>query len=129
MFKLEATIIKNVCILNNNMPYKSEKIKLPKELDRRIKLTKTDKEEIKELYFIARISLRGLARLFKVDKKTIKFVIFPDFYEKEKDKQRKDKHWQKYYLKATHTKAIREHRQYKQKLYINGLLQKGGEKI
>ena len=32
------------------MPYKSEKIKLPKELDRRVKLTDEQREEIKDLY-------------------------------------------------------------------------------
>lgn len=53
------------------MPYKSEKIKLPKELDRRVKLTDQQREEIKELYGTGCYSLNGLAKQYGVSKKTV----------------------------------------------------------
>lgn len=47
------------------MPYKSEKIKLPKEYDRRIKLTDEQREEIKEKYATGLYSQRALAREYQ----------------------------------------------------------------
>ena len=47
------------------MPYKSEKIKLPKEHDRRIKLTDEQREEIREKYSTGLYSQRALAREYQ----------------------------------------------------------------
>lgn len=47
------------------MPYKSEKIKLPKQYDRRIKLTNQQRDEIKEKYVSGIQSQRALAQEYK----------------------------------------------------------------
>lgn len=44
------------------MPYKSEKIKLPQEYDRRRKLTDEQKDEIKHKYDTGFYSLNSLAK-------------------------------------------------------------------
>ena len=55
------------------MPYKFEtqKLKIPRELNRTIKLTEKDKEEIKELYKTGKWSHRTLAEKYKVSKTLI----------------------------------------------------------
>lgn len=57
------------------MPFKSEKIKLPKELDRRRKLSDEQREEIKEKYATGLYSQRALAREYNVSRRLISFVI------------------------------------------------------
>ena len=51
------------------MPYKSEKQKLPPELDRRRKLNDEHKDEIKHKYGTGLYSLNGLAKEYNVSKK------------------------------------------------------------
>ncbi len=109
------------------MPYISEKIKLDKKQDRRRKLTDSQKQSIISLYK-NNGTFRGLARLFKVDRKTIKNIVCPDFYQKQLDKYKTEQHWKKYYNRERNNKNHKEYRQYKQKLYLLGLL-KGDENI
>ena len=47
------------------MPYKSGKIKLSREQDRRIKLSPTQREEIREKYATGLYSQRALAREYQ----------------------------------------------------------------
>jgi len=100
------------------MPYKSEKIKIAGgKYDRRIKLTHEDKEDIKEL---TGMSIRGIARLYGVDKRLIQFILFPERYEKNK-RLRKERGGSKiYYDSVKHTNAIRKHRRHKQNLFVLG---------
>ena len=108
------------------MPYKSEKISLSKKQDRRRKLTDGQKLSIIKLYKSGG-TFRGLARIFLVDRRTIKNIVFPDFYKKQLKKYSETKHSQKYYDREKHNLSVKKHRQYKQKLYLLGQL-KGGEK-
>ena len=73
------------------MPYKSEKIKLPKEHDRRIKLTDEQREEIREKYATGLYSQRALAREYGVSRRLISFVLDDEKYQKcrEQFKERK----------------------------------------
>lgn len=57
------------------MPYKSEKIKLPPEKDRRRKLTDDQKEQIKSIYAEGSVGTRSLAKQFGVSRKTIRTKI------------------------------------------------------
>lgn len=59
------------------MPYKSEKIKLSREQDRRVKLTEAQREEIKEKHSTGLHSQRALAREYNVSRRLISFVLFP----------------------------------------------------
>jgi hypothetical protein len=97
------------------MPYKCEKINLPRELDRRVKLTEDEREEIKQLY--GKISQRKLAKRFGVSRRLIIFIGAPEKYQHNKD-IRKDSTF--YYNKYKHRAYMKKHRKYKQRLYLEG---------
>src|ERR1035437_10053724 len=87
-----------------------------KELDKRYKLTDKDREEITALY--PSLSLRDLAHLYDVDKRTIQFVLYPERLKTVNFKG----HWKKYYNKEKHRIAIAKYRQHKKELLEKGLL-------
>lgn len=93
------------------MPYQHIKYKIPKTLDKRIKLQPKDKKHIKQL-FAQRKTIRAIARLYahKCCRRTIQFTVYPNRIKKIDNK--------KYYNKEKHTKYIKKHRQYKQKLFL-----------
>lgn len=103
------------------MPYKSEKIRLPKELDRRVKLTDKQREEIKDLYGTGFYSLNELAKRFGVSKKTILLIVNKE--SAERAKQYRKEHWKEFQsTKEEHREAIKKTRQYKQSLMLEGKL-------
>lgn len=103
------------------MPYKSEKIKLPKELDRRVKLTDEQREKIKDLYGTGYYSLNGLAKQFGVSKKTILLIVNEE--SNAKAKQYRKEHWKEFQgTKEEHREAIKKTRHYKQSLMLEGKL-------
>lgn len=106
------------------MPYSFDKKKINnRELDRRIKLTDKQREEIKTLYFErGQNTFRGLARLYNVDRQTIKFIVFPDLYKEYLENRSKHEIWRKYYTKEKHRVYVKKHRDYKKKLSKKGLL-------
>jgi len=96
------------------MPFKTDKIAINDPfLSRRVKLLPCQKEMVKWWYGNSDVSINGLARMFKVSKRTIQFILFPERLEKNKQ-HRADRGGSKiYYIKEEHTKSVREHRQYK----------------
>lgn len=103
------------------MPYKSESIRLQGLQDRRRKLTDEQKEEIKEMYSTGNWSLNKLAVKFNVSKKTVLLIVNPESAEKAKKYIKEN--WREFQqTKEAHTKSIREHRRYKQSLYLKGQL-------
>lgn len=103
------------------MPYKSEKIKLPREYDKRIRFTDEKKAKASLLYSQGE-SIRKIAKILEVNKRTIQFYFFPERLEKN-IKLRKERGGSKiYYNKEKNTKAQREHRKYKQNLFLKGEL-------
>lgn len=103
------------------MPYKSEKIPLNEKQDRRRKLTSEQKDEIRELYKTDFHSLNSLAKQFGVSKKLILLIV--NLASAEKNKQRIKEHWRDYQAdKDERARIQREHRRYKQALYVNGEL-------
>lgn len=99
------------------MPYKSEKIKIQNTMyDRRRKLTEEQKEIIKSIYSTGVCGQRPLARQFGVSRSTIQVIVNDNIAEKKK--QRIKEHWRDYTDRKMLTKAIRETRRYKQKLYL-----------
>ena len=110
------------------MPYKSEKIKLPKEYDRRIKLTDEQREEIRMKYATGLYSQRALAREYGVSRRLITFVIDDTKYQKCKEQFKERRADGRYKPdKKEWAKTIREHRHYKQKLYLDGELKEESE--
>lgn len=101
------------------MPFKSEKIKLPQEYDRRRKLADEQKDEIKHKYSTGLYSLNNLAIEYKVSKKTILLIVNPE--SKRKNDERIKDHWKDYQpTTVERNKTMKEHRQYKQKLHKDG---------
>ena len=103
------------------MPFISQRIKLPKELDRRLKLTDKQRKEVIQIYEKG-VSLRGLAKIYRVDRKTIKNVVDFKAYRKQLQKYKDEQHWKKYYNTKKNTIKQKEYRDYKHDLYLKGLI-------
>jgi hypothetical protein len=103
------------------MPYKIEKIKINDPfLDRRIKLIPCQIEMINLLHGQG-WSQRKLASRFKVSRRLITFILFPEKREKNYQKRVLKGGSMQYYNKEKHTIAIRETRQYKHKILKNDI--------
>lgn len=101
------------------MTYKEiEKMKMPRDKDKRIKLTETNKNNIKHLYFDLDFGIRKIARKYnkKCCRRMIQFILFPDRLKVVK-KRHKERQWWKIYGTEYNTKKTREHRRYKQKVF------------
>lgn len=107
------------------MPYKSEKIPINNEkLDKRVKLTKEQKEEIFEMYATGNYSLNGLAKMYNVSKRTIHFIVKPETLENAKKQFAERQKDGRYYDKDKHKNYMKDHRKHKEKLYKEGKLEK-----
>lgn len=105
------------------MPYKSEKIKLSREQDRRIKLTDEQRMEIKDKYATGFYSQRKLAAEYHVSRRLVSFIIDKEKAKKAAEQLRERRADGRYKpSKEEWAATIREHRQYKQKLYVEGKL-------
>lgn len=103
------------------MPYKCTSIKLDPSQDRRRKLTEEQKEEIRRIYKSGVCGTRPLAKQFGVSRATIQVIVNPNIAERHK--QYRKEHWRDYRpSKEEWAATIREHRHYKQELYLNGEL-------
>ncbi len=101
------------------MPYKSEKLKLPPTKDRRRKLTDEQKEEIRLIYAESKVGTRPLAKQFGVSRSLIQIIVNPDIAERKK--QYVKDHWRDYRpSKEEWAKTMKEHRHYKQDLFLKG---------
>ena len=102
------------------MPYKTEKQKLPSELDRRRKLSDVQKDEIAHKYSTGLYSLNGLAKEYSVSKKTVLLIVNPE--SKRKNDERIKDHWRDYVPTKEERNAImKEHRVYKHKVLKEGI--------
>lgn len=103
-------------------PYKfdTDKKKLPRSLDRRVRLTELDKDTIKKLIVIW-LSDKEIAMQFKVHRKTIYLIRKPEQALKEKEAFKLRRLDWRYYNKEKQTKAIKSLRKYK-KQNINKLI-------
>ena len=102
------------------MPYKfqTDKIRLPRTLDRRVKITDKHKEQIKDWYFNEHAPIREIARRMEkiCSRKSIQYVLFPERQRKNYALRVKRGGSKRYYKKEKHTVVIRTHRQYKQRV-------------
>ena len=97
------------------MPYKSEKIIIAgSKFDRRIKLTDQQREEIMK----SNLSQRKLAEMYGVSRRLIQFIKHPERYERNKKLRELRGGSKIYYDKDKNREAIKEHRRYKQNLYM-----------
>lgn len=105
------------------MPRKSDSIPIKNEkLDRRVKLTEDDKKLIVWLREEEQISYQKLADRFNVSKRLIIFVCKPEAKAKDLENRAKRGGSKIYYDREKHRQAIKDHRDYKRQLYLQGLL-------
>lgn len=104
------------------MPYLHEKLKIKKEDDRRVKLKDADRIKIAELYKGGGYSLGELANMYEVSRRTIQFCVYPERlkYNKQLFKERRKDG--RYYDKDKWREQNKNHRRYKQKLFLQGKL-------
>ena len=101
------------------MPYTSEKIKIEgTKFDKRIKLTCKEKDKIVSL--INKVSTNECARMFNVSKRTIQFLWYPERKERNLQLRQERGGWKQYYDKNERKETMKEHRHYKQELYLKG---------
>lgn len=102
------------------MPYKSEKIKIEgTSYDRRRKLSEDTKEYIRWLREEEKLSYQKLADMFKVSKRLIIFVCNPEKYDTCREQFKRRKKEGRYSVsKVEWNETMREHRHYKQELYL-----------
>lgn len=103
------------------MPRKSDPLPINnKKLDRRIKLTDEQREEIVQLYEAGGTSQRKLAAQFGVSRRLITFILDPEKKAKNLAARAEAGGWRKYYDREKHAENTKEHRQYKKKLFDEG---------
>ena len=89
------------------------------EFDRRIKLSQEDKKEI-EKCFKDGMSIRAIQRKFKVDRRLIQFVLFPERQKRNVEMRQKRGGSSVYYNKTYQAKKIKATRDYKKRLLEEG---------
>ena len=106
------------------MPYKfqTDKLLVPREHDKRIKLTQEQKELIKHLYETTDTSQRKLATQFGVSRRLITFILDPEKQKANLQAREARGGSKQYYNKETNTKTIKAHRSHKKALYDASLL-------
>jgi len=105
------------------MPFISTKIKIQgTKFDRRVKLNDDDKEFIRFLHEEEQVSQRKLAFRFGVSPRLIGFVLKPEMLAKNIALRLERGGSMQYYNKDKQREYVREHRQYKQELKVNGLI-------
>ncbi len=105
------------------MPRISDTIAIKNELlDRRVKLTAEDKELVKWLREEEQISYQKLANRFGVSKRLIIFICKPETKIKDLENRAKRGGSSIYYDRETHNAQIKDHRDYKKSLFMQGLI-------
>lgn len=102
------------------MPAKADKVTIADPfLDRRTKLLPCQKEMVIWWNDHTDATQTQIAKMFKVDRRTISFIIDPQSHI-ENLKRRKERGGTKqYYNKEQHAASIKEHRHHKQSLLID----------
>ena len=108
------------------MPHKSDKILLPRHLDRRVKLSENDIETIKALHKEG-AAIRALARAFPVSRRRIQQIVNPEVGEL--NKLRIKANWRKYVDRKRLTLAAKNLRRYKHGLFKQKLIALPVQKI
>ncbi|MCK4874808.1 MAG: hypothetical protein KAS26_03080 [Sulfurimonas sp.] len=103
------------------MPSIVDKIAINNEkLDKRVKLSSSDKKEIVELYDAGLYSQINLAKLYNVSRRTIVFTLYPERREANYAGRVANGGSKQYYDKKQNTASMKIHRNYKKKLLADG---------
>ena len=96
------------------MPYKfdTDKIKLPRESDRRVKLTDDNKAHISLLHEQG-LSQRTIAKCVGCSRKMVVFILYPERYEHAKALYKERRKDGRYYDRKKHTQHVSTYRKHK----------------
>lgn len=95
---------------------------IPKEKNRRNKLSDEQRVEILFKYQTGEYSTYKLAEEYNVSRRTIGFVLNPERYERQKELVRKNSKERKYYNKEKHAQYVRNTQRYRKQLMEKGEL-------
>lgn len=106
------------------MPYKFEtdKLKIPRAKDKRVKLSLEDREVVKYLYNSGQHSQRQLAAMFGVSRRLITYYIDDNKLQQHKENSALRRKDGRYYDKDKHRNNVKNYRNNKNKLYKKGVL-------
>lgn len=90
--------------------------------DGRVKLTASQKEEIRTLYKQGTFSKRGIARDFGVSRRLIDFILSPEKADMNVALRMERGGSSQYYRKESHRDYMRKHRAKKKELHRDGLI-------
>lgn len=98
-----------------NLPYwfELQKLRVGRENDRRRKLSDEEINAIIELR-ASGFSIRKLAKMFKVDRNTIKWHTSPEFRKREYERKRRMNY---YYNREKHRLAVKRYREHLKEIY------------
>src|SRR3990167_550193 len=95
------------------MPYKTDKKKLADPfLNRRVRMLPCQKEMAK-YWHEKEMPIRAIARMFRVNKRTIQFLLFPERHQKNLADRKARGGSKIYYKREYHNNAMKSHRRYK----------------
>lgn len=97
------------------MPYAHRKKRIPRSLDRRVKIDDEKRARVSVLYRREGMAQRAIARELGISRRMVSFILFPEKEEackRQYRERRKDGRY--YYGKEKWRKTMREHRHYKE---------------
>lgn len=99
------------------MPARVDKLRVSDPvLDRRVKMLPCQRERAIGMHCDG-VSINGIARCFKVSKRTIQFLLFPERHAKTLKDRAERGGSKQYYDKEYHKASMFEHRKYKEKIF------------
>ena len=98
------------------MPYAHTKLRIPRELDRRVKITPEKRAEIVALYKVERLAQRAIARQTGISRRMISFILFPEREALCRAQYKERRSDGRYYHKEKWRVQMRNHRRYKQSI-------------
>ena len=100
------------------MPAKVDKLRIESDfLSKRVKLLSCQRERIFQMHHNEGKGINELARCFKVNKRLIQFICYPDRQKRNLELRKERGGSKAYYLKEKHTIAMAEHRKHKYKIF------------
>lgn len=94
------------------------------KLDKRVRLSDEDKKNVVKDYESGLYSIRALERKYKVSRRLIQFTLFPERAEHAKKLYKERRKDGRYYDKDKHREGTQKHRDYKDELLKQGLINK-----